>query len=112
MPFHGLLSLLTLVCLSTVSATKQVDIGSGDAGSGDSSTKQTDDGLTGAAIAGIIAGICLGLIFIGCGVYIYTQRVQEVKNTGSGTMSYAASAGSNERRLPMVALRVSGNDDV
>lgn len=99
MSSQGLLSLLTLACLSTVSATNH-----------------TDDGLSGGAIAGIIIGVLACLIIIGLVVYYFFFRdmgASAKDSGGSGTIGYAASAGdSDERHLPMVALRVSGNDDL
>lgn len=80
-----------------------------------SATNHTDDGLSGGAIAGIIIGSLAGVILIGLAVWWFFFRGMEGSTKSGGDdasiESYAGSGKRDGRELPMVALRVSGNDD-
>lgn len=100
MESRGLVSLLALSLLTGVSANTN-------------DTNSTSDGLSGGAIAGIIVGVVAVVAIIGFAVYwFYFRGAAEAPAEPSATASYGARAGqSDQRNLPMMALRVSGHDD-
>jgi len=72
-------------------------------------TNSTSDGLGGGAIAGIIIGVLAGLTAVGVGVWYFFMRPM----AGAKAMTSAATASSfGDNNLPMVALRVPGDDDL
>lgn len=106
----GLFSLLVLAFSTGLAASDSPDEhGSGDAvnaASGDAG-----DGLSGGAVAGIVIGSIAGVAFIGLLVWWYMSNGMGSKSGAANgeTESYAESAGA--KQMPMVALRVSGDDD-
>ena len=72
-----------------------------------SASNHTDDGLSGGAIAGIIVGVLAGLLAVGGLVYYY-MNTRKSSMTSSTPASTASGFGDNH--LPMVALKVSGED--
>lgn len=99
-------SALFFLLLSIVSV-----IADSDSGSGDDST----DGLSGGAIAGIIIGTLAVLGAIGGAVYYYLLR-DGAKARGRMMYSDKAPDGTASRfgdnHLPMMAMPVSGDDDL
>lgn len=90
---------LFALLLSTVSVIA-------DSGSGD----DTDDGLDGGAIAGIVIGVLAALGVIGGLVYYYYYRPMKMESKSTTPASTSTHFGDNH--LPMVALKVSGDDDL
>lgn len=74
-------------------------------------TNTTSDGMSGGAVAGIIIGVLAGLGAIGGLVYYFYFRPGA--SMGSNAKTPATTARQfGENHLPMVALRVNGDDDI
>lgn len=118
-------SLLLVCLLQLAQATGESgsgDGGSGDGGSGDGGggavVKTPDEGGSSAAV--VIIVVIIGLLALGGAVYwfvfrdgamyahLWTNRIG-----GSSSSATAAATGANPiNNLPMVALRVSGDEDI
>lgn len=84
----------------------------------DNSTNSTSDGLSGGAIAGIVVGSIAGVALIGAAAYflflkdgaVYANVIGRGASTASSAASISSSAGKNH--LPMMAMRVSGDEEL
>jgi len=96
----GLSALLFLTSLSATLAENHTT----------DTTNSTSDGLGGGAIAGIIIGVLAGLTAVGVGIWFFFMRPMA---GGAKAMTSAGTASSfGDNNLPMVALRVPGDDDL
>ena len=85
-------------------------------------TNTTNDGLSGGAIAGIVIGSLAGVAAIGAAVWYFFLKEGAMYGMGSAFRPGAPSAMTTspaatgrklgENHLPMVALKVSENDDI
>ena len=83
----------------------------------DNHTNSTD-GLSGGAVAGIIIGVIAGIGLLGAGAWflffkegaMYASVIGRGAPTGSAISSSASSLGGNH--LPMMAMRVNGDDEL
>ena len=81
-------------------------------------TNSTSSGLSGGAVAGIIIGTIAGVALIGALVWylffkegaMYASAVGRGVSTAASAASISSSAGKNH--LPMVALRVSADEEL
>ena len=81
-------------------------------------TNTTSDGLSGGAVAGIVIGVIAGLGLVGALVWFlfFKEGAMYGSVVGSGApdgsaISIAVSA-SGGNHLPMMALKVSGDEDL
>ena len=75
----------------------------------DTDTNSTG-GLSGGAVAGIIIGVLAGLTAVGVGVWYFFLRGGAMTMGGAGAATTAGKLGDNH--LPMMAMRVNGDDDL
>ena len=74
-------------------------------------TNSTSDGLSGGAVAGIIIGVLAGLTAVGVGVWYFFMRPMAM--SAQKAMTSAGTATSfGENNLPMMAMRVNGDDEL
>jgi len=81
-------------------------------------TNTTGDGLSGGAVAGIVIGVVAGVGVLGALVWflffkegaIYGSVVGRGGSSGSAISTAGSASGGNH--LPMMAMKVSGDDDL
>lgn len=80
-------------------------------------TNSSSDGLDGGAIAGIVIGSLAGVAAIGAGVWYFFLKEGAMYGSGGGSAAGAGGAAAvgsklGANHLPMVALKVSGDDSL
>ena len=67
-------------------------------------------GMSGGAVAGIIIGVLAGVGAVAGAVYYFYWMPMQAAKMGGGAASVSRKLGDNH--LPMMAMRVNGDDDL